>query len=125
MLSTEYGRAQRPVAGAIPIVSPGRTKEEALESVNWREMMHQAISAKWELPDSGGWTSPQDLDGALIAGTADDIVDASERYHDAGLEHLVYDLRFRFDGWLDHIAFLGQEVLPRLRSGAAVGSVGE
>jgi len=124
MLSAEYGRVQRPVAGAIPIVSPGRTKDEALESVNWREMMQQAISSKWELPDSGGWTAPEDLDGALIAGTADDIVDASERYHDAGLEHLVYDLRFRFDGWLDHIAFLGEEVLPRLRRGAAVGSVG-
>jgi probable F420-dependent oxidoreductase len=122
-LTAEYGRTQRPVAAAIPIVSPGATREQALASVNWQEMMEQAIKAKWETPDSGSWTSPEDLDGALIAGTADDIIETTERYHEAGLEHLVYDLRFRFDGWLDHIAFLGEEVLPRVRGAHAASGL--
>jgi alkanesulfonate monooxygenase SsuD/methylene tetrahydromethanopterin reductase-like flavin-dependent oxidoreductase (luciferase family) len=122
-LSAEYGRAERPIAAAIPIVSPGKTREDALQAVNWREMMEQAINSKWTTPDSGGWTSPDDLEGALIAGTADDIVEVVERYREAGLAHLVFDLRFRFDGWLEHIAFLGEEVLPRLSARQVVGPV--
>jgi probable F420-dependent oxidoreductase len=115
VLTAEYGRAERPTIAAIPIVSPGRTREEALSHVNWREMMQQAINSKWDTPDSGGWTSPEDLDGALIAGTADDIIEATARYHEAGLEHLVYDLRFRFDNWIECLSFLGEEVLPKVR----------
>jgi probable F420-dependent oxidoreductase len=116
LLTAEYGRPDRPVTAAIPIVSPGRTREKALAAVNWREMMHQAINSKWETPDSGGWTTPDDLEGALIAGPADDVIEAVQRYREAGLEHLVFDLRFRFDTWLDHIAFLGEEVLPKLKT---------
>jgi hypothetical protein len=114
-LAAEHDR-NLPTVGAIPIVSPGPSREAALEHVNWREMMEQAISSKWETPDSGDWASPEDLEGALIAGTADDIVEASLRYHEAGLDHLVYDLRFRFGDWESCVGILGQEVLPRLRA---------
>jgi len=114
-LSQEAGRP-RPSVAAIPIVSPGPTREAALAHVNWREMMQQAINSRWETPDSGEWASPEDLEGALIAGTTDDIVEATVRYHEAGLEHLVYDLRFRFADWRSCLATLGEEVLPRLRA---------
>lgn len=124
LLTAEYGRERRPTVAAIPIVSPGKTREEALSHVNWREMMHQAINSKWETPDSGDWTSPEDLEGALIAGTADDIVEATTRYHEAGLEHLVYDLRFRYDDWMGCLAFLGEEVLPRVRDTAISTAAG-
>jgi alkanesulfonate monooxygenase SsuD/methylene tetrahydromethanopterin reductase-like flavin-dependent oxidoreductase (luciferase family) len=117
LLTAEYGRTSMPTVAAIPIVSPGATREEALGHVTWREMMHQAINSKWETPDSGDWTSPEDLEGALIAGTADDIIEATTKYHEAGLEHLVYDLRFRYDNWLECLRFLGEEVLPKVRGG--------
>jgi probable F420-dependent oxidoreductase len=106
-----------PTPAAIPITSPGRTREEAISKVNWREMMEQAIRSKWELPDSGQWETPEDLEGALIAGPADTIVAETRKYHDAGLEHIVYDLRFRFDEWRECVAMLGEEVLPELRTG--------
>jgi probable F420-dependent oxidoreductase len=118
MLSDEAGR-EMPEPGAIPIVSPGRTREEALAHVNWPEMMEQAIKSKWETPDSGGWTTPEDLEGALIAGDAADIAEATAKFHDAGLKHIVYDLRFRYADWLDCLRFLGEEVLPLVRRPAA------
>ena len=111
-----------PTAAAIPIVSPGRTREEALVFVNWREMMTQAINSKWETPDSGQWSAPEDLEGALIAGTADDIIEGVTRYHEAGLRHFVFDLRFRFADWEECLIFLGEDVLPRLPGHARAGS---
>jgi hypothetical protein len=36
--------------------------------------------------------------------------------HDLGTEHLVFDLRFKFDRWFDQIELLGKEVISRFRS---------
>ena len=33
-----------------------------------------------------------------------------------GTEHLVFDLRFKFDRWFDQIELLGKEVISRFRS---------
>ena len=114
------GEAGKPVptAASIPITSPGRTREEALAKVNWRGMMEQAIKAGWE-NESGRWETPDDLEGALIAGPPEHILQETRKYQAAGLEHLVYDLRFRFDDWDECLRSLGEEVLPELRRGDA------
>jgi alkanesulfonate monooxygenase SsuD/methylene tetrahydromethanopterin reductase-like flavin-dependent oxidoreductase (luciferase family) len=115
----EHGR--RPVvAGAIPITSPGRSRSEALEKVSWRDILASSASSGWVRPPSGEWQSHTDLDGALIAGTPSDIIAATQRFADAGAEHIVYDLRFRFDDLIDCIELLGNEVLPVI--GDTVGS---
>jgi probable F420-dependent oxidoreductase len=115
-LAAEAGKPM-PTPAAIPITSPGRTREEALSKVNWREMMTQAIRDKWEPSDSGKWETPEDLEGALIAGPPETIVAETRKYHAAGLAHIVYDLRFRYDEWFECIDLLGKEVLPELRRG--------
>lgn len=115
-MAAEVGR-EMPTPAAIPITSPGRTREEAISKVNWREMMEQAIRAKWEPSDSGKWESPEDLEGALIAGPPETIINETRKYHAAGLQHIVYDLRFRFDEWRECVRLLGEEVLPELRVG--------
>jgi probable F420-dependent oxidoreductase len=112
-LAAEAGKPV-PTAAAIPITSPGRTREEALSKVNWQEMMEQA-RRQWELPDSGKRETPEDLEGALIFGPPEAIVRETRKYHAAGLSHIVYDLRFRFDEWLECVQLLGEEVLPVLR----------
>lgn len=106
-----------PTAAAIPITSPAPTREAALEKVNWQGMLKSAVKTDWVLPESGAWESPDDLEGALIAGPPDHIIEESRKYHDAGLSHLVYDLRFRFADWEECLAVLGEEVLPELRRG--------
>lgn len=123
-LAAEAGRGSRPSTGAIPITSPGRTREEALSHVKWQGMMEQAINSGWDTPDSGGWSTPEDLEGALIAGPPSEIAAAADRYHSAGLDHLVFDLRFRFDEWLEAVQALGEDVLPLLRGGSAASGKG-
>lgn len=111
----EQAGREVPTRAAIPITSPGRTRDEARDKVNWREMMEQAIQAKWETPDSGGWNTADDLYGALIYGNAQDLVKATKDFHAAGLDHIVYDLRFRYDEWFDCIQLLGEDVIPECR----------
>lgn len=104
-----------PTTGAIPITSPGRTRTEALARVNWQGMLKSARNT-WVTPASGVWEKPEDLEGALIAGPPEHIIEETIKYQDSGLDHIVYDLRFRFDEWLEGIHLLGEEVLPVLRA---------
>ncbi len=117
-LAGEAGRAV-PTTGAIPITSPARTREEARAKVNWQGMLTGAVKGDWELPASGAWETAEDLEGALIFGTPEDIVAETRKFQEAGLDHLVYDLRFRFDDWEDCVGILGEDVLPELRRGDA------
>jgi probable F420-dependent oxidoreductase len=115
-------RGRKPVVtGAIPITSPGRTRSEALEKVSWQDILASSASSGWVRPPSGEWQSDTDLEGALIAGNSSDIIAATQRFAEAGAEHIVYDLRFRFDDLVDCIELLGNEVLPVV--GDTVGSL--
>ena len=43
------------------------------------------------------------------------MVEEVKEFEKVGVEHLVFDLRFRFDRWFESIDLLGNDVLPRLR----------
>ncbi len=45
----------------------------------------------------------------------DDVVEEVTKFAAVGVEHLVFDLRLRFDRWFESIELLGDQVLPRLR----------
>ena len=105
-----------PTAAAIPITSPARTREAALAEVPWQAMLRNAVK-DWVPPPSGTWETLDDLEGALIAGPPELIGEDTRKYQQAGLNHTVYDLRFRFDDWDECLAMLGEEVLPELRRG--------
>ncbi|OGP25997.1 MAG: hypothetical protein A2038_01385 [Deltaproteobacteria bacterium GWA2_57_13] len=67
-------------------------------------------------PASGTFSTLEDIQGLILAGTPEDIVRETRAYEEAGVEHIVYDLRFRYADWYEQINFLGKEVLPALRS---------
>jgi probable F420-dependent oxidoreductase len=115
-LAAEAGKPL-PTVGAVPITSPARTREAALAKVSWRAILADASRSRWVPPESGVWASPDDLEGVLIAGPPDRIIAETRKYQAAGVSHLVYDLRFRFDDWDECLSMLGEEVLPDLRAG--------
>ena len=106
-----------PFAGAAPLTSPATTREAALDKIDWKAQLVIARRTMWETPDSGDWQGPDDLEGAIVAGPPDEIIRVTRAYQDAGLTHLTFDLRFRFDEWEECVSFIGEEVLPRLRDG--------
>ena len=116
-LSAENGRS-RPTVGVIPPSSIEATREEALKYVNVPGLLAWANKARFTVkPPSGRFETVEDLEGQLIVGSADEAVAECKKFEAAGVEHLVFDFRFKFDRWFEQIELLGNEVLPKLRGG--------
>lgn len=114
-LSDEAGR-ELPTIAVIPPTSIEKTREEALKHVNIPGLLAWANKAKFAVkPPSGKFETAADLEGQLIAGSPDDAVEEVAKFKALGVEHLVFDFRFKFDQWFEQIELLGTEVLPKLR----------
>lgn len=114
-LSAEGGQP-RPTIAVIPPTSVERTREEALQHVNVPGLLAWANKARFVVkPPSGRFETVDDLEGQLIAGSPDDAVAECEKLVAAGVEHIVFDFRFKFDKWFEQINLLGTEVLPKLK----------
>jgi alkanesulfonate monooxygenase SsuD/methylene tetrahydromethanopterin reductase-like flavin-dependent oxidoreductase (luciferase family) len=114
-LSAEQNK-KMPTVAVIPPTSIEATREEALKDVNIPGLLAWANKAKFTVkPPSGSFETVEDLEGQLIAGNPDEAVEQVQKFADLGVEHLVFDFRFKFDRWFEQIELLGNEVLPRLR----------
>ena len=113
-LEAEGGRS-RVLVGAIPITSLGETRDDAIAPLNVDGLLENANEMKfWIKPDSGRFTTLQELDGSLMAGTPDDVVREIQRYQEIGCDLLIIDFRMRFADWLNQIEMFAREVLPRV-----------
>jgi alkanesulfonate monooxygenase SsuD/methylene tetrahydromethanopterin reductase-like flavin-dependent oxidoreductase (luciferase family) len=113
-LSTDKGR-NRPTIAVIPPTSIEETRDEALKHVNIPGLLAWANRARFAVrPPSGEFKTVQDLEGQLIVGDPDEAVAECKRFEAIGVEHLVFDFRFKFDRWFDQIDLLGTQVLPKL-----------
>ena len=102
--------------GCIPITSIDVDRETALRKVNVQGLLKNANEQKfWVKPESGSFKTWQDLEGSFMVGSPDDVVKDVEKYLEVGIDHIVFDLRFRFDEWDQCMNLIGKEVLPKLR----------
>lgn len=115
-MAAEAGRS-RPTVAVIPPTSIARTREEAFDGLNIDGLLRWANERGrwWVKPASGVFETAEDIEGSLIAGSPDEVASEVEKFAEAGVEHLVFDLRLRYDRWFDSIELLGTQVLPRLR----------
>lgn len=105
-----------PTVAVIPPTSIEATREEALRHVNVPGLLAWANKAKFAVkPPSGTFETVDDLEGQLIVGNPDEAVSEIKKFEAVGVEHLVFDFRFKFDRWYEQIELLGAEVLPKLR----------
>ena len=112
----EAAGRKRVLEGCIPITSIDVDRESALRKVNVAGLLDNANKQKfWVKPESGSFTQWQDLEGSFIVGSPDDVVNEVQKFLAVGIDHIVFDFRFRFDDWFESIDLLGKEVLPRLR----------
>lgn len=114
-LAAEQGK-KRPTVAVIPPTSIEATREEALKHVNIPGLLAWANKAKFAVkPPSGRFETVEDLEGQLIAGDPEEAVAECKKFEAIGVEHLVFDFRFKFDKWFEQIELIGTEVLPKLR----------
>ncbi len=116
-LSEKAGRSL-PTIAVIPPTSIAKTREEAFEGLNIDGLLRWANERGkwWVKPESGVFETAEDLEGSLIAGSPDEIVEEVKKFAKTGVEHLVFDLRLRYDRWFEGIELLGMQVLPELRA---------
>jgi alkanesulfonate monooxygenase SsuD/methylene tetrahydromethanopterin reductase-like flavin-dependent oxidoreductase (luciferase family) len=113
-LSAEAGRS-RVLVGAVPVTSIGETRDEAIGHMNVKGLIDNANHQKyWIKPESGQFTTFEELDGSVLAGTPDDIVRGVRRYQEIGCDLLIVDFRMRFPDWLQQIEVFAREVMPRV-----------
>src|SRR3954452_5404582 len=113
-LSAEQGK-KVPTIAVIPPTSIEATREEALKHVNIPGLLAWANKAKFAVkPPSGTFETVEDLEGQLIVGSPDEAVEEVKKFEALGVEHLVFDFRFKFDKWFEQIELLDTEVLPKL-----------
>jgi alkanesulfonate monooxygenase SsuD/methylene tetrahydromethanopterin reductase-like flavin-dependent oxidoreductase (luciferase family) len=114
--AAEHGRS-RPTVGIIPTTSIADTREEAISRVNVPGLLTWANNSRfWVKPESGSFQTVEDLQGVLIHGTADDIIEQCSTLRDVGVDHLVFDFRLNFPIWEEQMQRIGEDVLPKLRT---------
>lgn len=121
-MTEEAGRA--PVmTGAVPVTSIDDTFEAATKRMNVPGLIKNANAQKfWLKPPSGEFTTIEELDGSILAGSPDDIVRGVQRYQEIGCDLLIFDFRMRFPDYLQQIEVLAREVLPRVSGHVAAGA---
>jgi alkanesulfonate monooxygenase SsuD/methylene tetrahydromethanopterin reductase-like flavin-dependent oxidoreductase (luciferase family) len=101
----------------MPFTSVSADRDTAVKNVNMNGLIAEANKfATWVRPPSGVFSSNEDIRGLVLAGAPDDIARETRAYEEAGADHIVYDLRFRYADWLEQVESLGREVLPALRT---------
>jgi alkanesulfonate monooxygenase SsuD/methylene tetrahydromethanopterin reductase-like flavin-dependent oxidoreductase (luciferase family) len=113
-LAAEAGR--KPVlVGAVPVTSIGDTRAEAIGHMNVPGLIDNANHQKfWLKPEGGQFTTFDELDGSVLAGTPEDVIRGIHRYQEIGADLLIIDFRMRFPDWLEQIERFAREVLPRV-----------
>jgi alkanesulfonate monooxygenase SsuD/methylene tetrahydromethanopterin reductase-like flavin-dependent oxidoreductase (luciferase family) len=107
--------------GAVPVTSIDDTRAGAIGRLNVPGLIKNANAQKfWIKPVGGEFTRIEELDGSILAGTAEDVVRGVQRYQEIGADLLIIDLRMRFPEWLEQIERFAREVLPKVDHAVSV-----
>lgn len=99
--------------GIIPVISLDRDRESAVAKVNVPGLLEEARARPaWQ--KAGPFDTPDSLEGILIAGGADDVIEGLSQYRDRGVDELVLDFRLRMDAYEEGLERIAADVLPHI-----------
>jgi len=96
-----------PHVGVLPLTVLGSSRQDALSRVSAPELI-DAIGRRWKVDLEG----PDDLDGALIAGSPADCIEQVGRLSERGVELLLVDLRLMGERFEFAVRAFASEVMP-------------
>lgn len=103
-----------PSIGAIPITSIDLDRDRAMEKINLDGLLNSTKDF-WIKPESGAFKTVEDLEGVLMVGSPEDIVQEVVKFEEAGVNHLVFDLRQRFEEMENCMELISDEILTEFR----------
>lgn len=104
------------ILGNIPITRIEKDRHKAIGSINIEALAESSEgSAQWIKPPSGKFQTLEDLEGLLIVGNPDDCAREIGKFHQRGIEQLVFDLRLQYDRFEESLRLISEELLPRFR----------
>lgn len=106
-------QGRRMSVGVVPLVSLGRDRESALRKVNVEGLL-ASFRSKPALREDGPFDSVDDVRGALLAGTTDDLVEDLKAFEARGVDHVILDFRERMDAFEETVHRVAEDVLPAI-----------
>lgn len=104
---------KRMTVGVMPLLAMGDRRDQVLEGLDLDPLLRMArANPRW----TGEFNGPEDLDGLLIAGNADDCVSQAAKVRSAGVDALVFDLRLVIDQVDEQFERFVTELVPALRT---------
>lgn len=111
---------RRMAVSIVPVISIDNDRESAIAKVNVPGLLEEARERPaWV--KAGPFDSADSLEGILLAGNAQDIIDGLGRFQERGVDELVLDFRLRMDAYEEGLERLASDVLPHIRATAGSG----
>ena len=95
----------------IQLVKIDRDRASAWNGVDLNAIAHSVESTEGAGRDGGA----EDVHGVVTAGNPDDITTGVIELVEAGIDHVVFDLRLQFDSFESSLELIAEQVMPELR----------
>ena len=111
--SEEAGK--RLSVGVVPIVNVHSDRAIARAGIDVPALAKSSAGSKfWAAPPSGSFSTIEDLEGLLIAGTPEDCIAEIDKFAQRGIDRVILDLRLDFGRYLEQLELLADAGLTRL-----------
>lgn len=102
--------------GVIPLVKVHRDRSRARENIDVATLSQSSAGAKfWKRPASGAFSTIEDLEGLVVAGTPEECVRELAKFAERGLDYVVLDLRLDFPRYLEQLELLAAAGLEEIK----------
>lgn len=102
--------------GVIPLVKVHRDRSRARENIDVAALSQSSAGAKfWKRPASGAFSTIEDLEGLVVAGTPEECVRELAKFAERGLDYVVLDLRLDFPRYLEQLELLAAAGLEEIK----------
>jgi probable F420-dependent oxidoreductase len=102
--------------GVVPMVKVDRDRSRARENIDVAALATSSAGAKfWKRPASGSFSTIEDLEGLVIAGTPEEAKRELMKFAERGLDYVVLDLRLDFPRYLEQLELLAEAGLEELK----------
>jgi alkanesulfonate monooxygenase SsuD/methylene tetrahydromethanopterin reductase-like flavin-dependent oxidoreductase (luciferase family) len=99
--------------GIVPVVSLDKDRESAVSRINVAGLLAEARERPaWQ--KAGPFDTADSLEGILLAGSPQDLVDGLCRFAERDVDELVLDFRLRMDDYEEALQRIAADVLPHV-----------